>query len=79
MTRRGVLRAAGHAVAYLVLLVGLLALTDLHVGWNLDDGIGWGWAGVVSPMTILSVGPLSFAALFVILVRQIGSARVIAD
>lgn len=38
MTRRGVLRAAGHAVAYLVLLVGLLALTDLHVGWNLDDG-----------------------------------------
>ena len=32
------MRAAGHAVAYLVLLVGLLALTDLHVGWNLDDG-----------------------------------------
>lgn len=38
MTRRQVLRAAGHAVAYLALLVGLLALTDLHVGWNLDDG-----------------------------------------
>jgi len=31
-------RWALHVVGYLVLLVALLAVTDLHDGWNLDDG-----------------------------------------
>lgn len=42
MTRQAVthrfVRGAAHCVAYLALLAGLLAFTNLDVGWNLDDG-----------------------------------------
>ncbi|WP_255560095.1 DUF2142 domain-containing protein [Salinibacterium sp. M195] len=39
-------------------------------GWNLNAGAEWFWSGVPAPMIVWGVGSLAFAALVVILARE---------
>lgn len=45
-------------------------------GWNLDVDPGWWWSIAVSPMSVLAVGSLAFAALAWILVKEVSVQRV---
>lgn len=44
-------------------------------GWNLDVGVEWWWSIPFSPMAVLIVGSVSFAALVGILAREISRER----
>jgi hypothetical protein len=41
------------------------------MGWNLDQGIEWWWAGFLSPMAVLIIGSVSFAVLAFVIAREI--------
>ena len=48
-------------------------------GGNLDDAIEWWWNTAVSPMGVLVIGSLAWAALVLILVREITPRQVVVE
>lgn len=71
VTAIAVALAVAQSVALHVNLRRYVTGTD-NQGWNLNSGIEWWWSGaVVSPMVVWAVGSLAFAALLVILVKEV--------
>lgn len=44
-----------------------------QAGWNLDQNTFWWWNIVVSPMAVLAIGSLAFAAMTWILIRELAA------
>jgi Predicted membrane protein (DUF2142) len=72
----GTLLAVAEAVALYTNMRRYITGTDSH-GWNLDVNIEWWWNPFVSPMFVWAVGSLAFAALLVVLVREMTRANAI--
>ncbi len=53
-------------------------LTGTNVkGFNLDSGVEWWWNIAISPMVVWGIGSVAFAALVIIVVREIARPRVV--
>lgn len=63
--------AAAQSVALHVNMRRYVTGTDSQ-GWNLNSGLEWWWEGsILSPMLVWAIGSLAFAALLVVLVREV--------